>query len=223
MNRIDADIKIDYVDQYLRNEISQCEIVRRLGVSLATVQQWIRNYEIDGPNTFLRTKYKKYSTELKRNAVAEYLLGKSSQGQICKKYGILSRSRLQKWIMQYNNHKDIKSSGTGGSALMNEGRKTTFDERIDIINYCITHDRNYSQTAEKFHVSYQQVRNYVVKYEAKGVDGLIDRRGIKKAEDEMSEVEKLHAKIKVLEAEKERAEMEVTFLKKLGQIERRRT
>lgn len=159
----------------------------------------------------MQTKYKKYSTELKRNAVTEYLLGESSQSQICKKYGIFSRSRLQKWIMQYNNHKEIKSSGTGGSMLMNKGRKTIFDERIDIINYCNTHDRNYTQTAEKFHVSYQQVRNYVVKYEAKGIDGLVDRRGIKKTENEMSEVKKLHAKIKVLEAEKERAEMEETL------------
>lgn len=38
----------------------------------------------------------------------------------------------------------------------------------------------------------------------------------------MSELEKLRAEVKILRAEKERAEMGVAFLKKLEEIERRR-
>jgi hypothetical protein len=38
----------------------------------------------------------------------------------------------------------------------------------------------------------------------------------------MNELEKLQAEIKILRAEKERAEMEASFLKKLEEIERRR-
>ena len=37
----------------------------------------------------------------------------------------------------------------------------------------------------------------------------------------MSELEKLRAEVKILKAEKERAEMEASFLKKLEEIERR--
>ena len=40
--------------------------------------------------------------------------------------------------------------------------------------------------------------------------------------DEMSELEKLRAEVKILKAEKARAEMEASFLKKLEEIERRR-
>ncbi len=40
--------------------------------------------------------------------------------------------------------------------------------------------------------------------------------------NELSELEKLRAENKILRAEKERAEMEVSFLKKLDEIERRR-
>ena len=40
--------------------------------------------------------------------------------------------------------------------------------------------------------------------------------------EEMSELEKLRAENRILRAEKERAEMEASFLKKLGEIERRR-
>ena len=38
----------------------------------------------------------------------------------------------------------------------------------------------------------------------------------------MSELEKLRAEVKILRTEKEHAEMEVAFLKKLEEIERRR-
>ena len=105
---------------------------------------------------------------------------------------------------------------------MTKGRKTTFNERVEIVQYCIAHDHNYAETAAKFGVSYQQARNYTVKYEAGGVDALQDRRGRSKQVEEMSELERLRAENKILRAEKERAEMEVSFLKKLDELERRR-
>ena len=49
-----------------------------------------------------------------------------------------------------------------------------------------------------------------------------DNRGKRKPEDEMTELEKLRAENKILRAQKERAEMEASFLKKLAEIERRR-
>ena len=54
------------------------------------------------------------------------------------------------------------------------------------------------------------------------VDALQDRRGRTKPVEEMSELERLRAENRILRAEKERAEMEASFLKKLGEIERRR-
>ena len=105
---------------------------------------------------------------------------------------------------------------------MTKGRKTSFDERVEIVQYCIAHDRNYAEAAEKYKVSYQQARNYTIKYEAGGVEALKDRRGRSKSPEEMSELEKLRAENKILRAEKERVEMEVSFLKKLDAIERGR-
>lgn len=43
---------------------------------------------------------------------------------------------------------------------MTKGRKTTFEERVEIVQYCIAHDRNYTKTAEQYQVSHQQARNY---------------------------------------------------------------
>lgn len=98
--------------------VSQHQLAERLEVSLATVQQWIRNYESMGEDAFLMKHYKRYSKELKLQAVQEYLAGYGSQGDICKKYGIRSKSKLQKWIKQYNGYEVFKSYGTGGSQIM---------------------------------------------------------------------------------------------------------
>lgn len=220
--KVSVEDKIYAVNLYLDGKESQNRIASMFGVNLASVQQWIRNYESMGTDAFTLKGNKKYSKELKQQAVLDYLAGKGSQNDICKKYGIRSKAKLQIWIKQYNGHEELKSSGTGGNIIMTKGRKTTFEERIDIVQYCIAHDHNYTETAEKYQVSYQQARSYTVKYESGGVEALRDHRGKRKTPDEMTELEKLRAEVKLLRAEKERAEMEVSFLKKLEEIERRR-
>lgn len=220
--KISGNEKLTAVLRYLDGYTSQGQIASDLNVSLASVQQWIFNYESMGADVFLMKEYKKYSKELKIQAVEDYLAGLGSQVDICKKYGIRSKGKLQRWIKQYNGHEELKSSGIGGRTIMTKGRKTTFDERVEIVHYCISHDYNYAETSEKYQVSYQQVRNYTVKYEAYGVEALRDNRGKQKSQDKMSELEKLRAENKILRAEKERAEMEASFLKKLEEIERRR-
>ena len=194
----------------------------RLGVNFSSIRQWICIYKSDGDGAFHTTGNKRYPKELQEQAVRDYLSGKGSLLQICQRYGIRAKSKLLDWIKKYNGHEELKASGTGGIAIMTKGRKTTFDERVEIVQYCIAHDHNYAETAAKFGVSYQQARSYTVKYEAGGVDALQDRRGRSKPVEEMSELEKLRAENRILRAEKKRAEMEASFLKKLNEIERRR-
>lgn len=220
--KISAEDKMYAVNLYLDGVKSQHQIASMFDVSIASVQQWIRNYESMGADAFILKEYKKYSKELKQQAVLDYLAGLGSQDDICKKYNIRSKSKLQLWIKKYNSHEDLKSSRTGENVIMTKGRKTTFEERVEIVQYCIAHDHNYAKTAKQYHVSYQQARSYTVKYETSGVEALRDNRGKRKNLDEMNELEKLRAEVKILKAEKERAEMEASFLKKLDEVERRR-
>lgn len=221
MSKITPEDKIYYCQQYMEGKMTKRHITKITGLANASIHMWIKQYESMGADAFLHNGNKHYSKELKIQAVEDYLSGKDSQYEICKKYGIKSTSQLRKWILMYNSHEKMKSSGTGGIPIMTKGRKTTFEERVQIVQYCISHDHNYAQTAEKYQVSYQQARNYTIKYETNGVEGLRDKRGRRKPEAEMTEVEKLRAENKILRAEKERAEMEVSFLKKLKEIERR--
>ncbi|WP_016739764.1 helix-turn-helix domain-containing protein [Bacillus sp. FJAT-27238] len=70
-------------------------------------------------------------------------------------------------------------------------------------------------------MSYQQVYSWTNKYIKFGVDALRDKRGKRKSEKEMSELEKnLRAQNTLLQAENSREQMKIDFLKKLYEIQR---
>jgi len=163
-----------------------------------------------------------YSSELKKCAVEEYLSGAGSQADICKKYKIYSRTQLRNWIKVYNSHRELRPSrGRGSDIYMTKGRNTTYEERVEIVSYCIEHGNDYTAAIEKYGVSYQQIYAWVRKYNEKGAEGLVDKRGKRKPESEMTELEKLRAENKMLEARNKRLETENAVLKKLEEIEGR--
>ena len=221
--KISHELKIEAVERYLSGTDSYTDLAKELSVADTSVSQWVETYKNFGAEALLsKSKNTSFSSELKFAAVQDCINGKGSLRDIRLKYGLRSHEQLRSWIMKYNGHEVIRSSHSG-EVLMTKGRKTTFDERIEIVKYCIEHNRDYNETAQHFKVSYQQVYSWTQKYESGGVEALQDRRGKNKPEDQMSELEKLRAQNKLLEAENRRKQMEIDFLKKLEEIERRRS
>ena len=164
-------------------------------------------------------KNKKYSAELKMQAVQSYQAGEGSLREICRKYGISDKHVLQDWIKWYNGHREYKErSSAKGEIYMTKGRKTTQEERAEIVAFCIEHNYDYGLTVETYNVSYQQIYSWVRKYEEGGVDKLRDNRGRTKPVVEMTEIEKLKAEMKILEAKNRRLEIENEFIKKLQEL-----
>ena len=164
-------------------------------------------------------KRKKYSPEVKVQVVEEYKAGKGSLRSICKKYGIKDHKTLREWISCYNGHKEFRErSIAGGEIYMTKGRKTTQEERAQIVAFCIEHSKDYALTVETYRVSYQQIYSWVRKYEASGVDGLVDRRGKAKPENELIEAERLRQENRMLQAMLKDKEMEIALLKKLKEL-----
>lgn len=221
--RISNEVKLITVINIINNRVGLKDAARSLGIAYQSIQKWIAIYKGFGTEGFnKRNENHKYTSELKEQAVTEYLGGNSSLMDICIKYKIRSHNQLQDWIMKYNSHNKLKTSGNGGILVMTKGRATIYKERIEIIKYCIENENNYAETAEKYKVSYQQVYSWIKKYQTKGIEALQDGRGKRKKESEMSELEKLKVKNKLLEAENHRQLMEIEFLKKLDEVERRR-
>jgi transposase len=164
-----------------------------------------------------------YTSQFKDRVVQEYLSGAGSELDLAVKYGICSRRTVSSWIKQYNSHEDTLKSYLGGRIHMTKGRKTTLAERIEIVEYCIENDLDYTKTAEQFRVSYTQVYSWVKKYNGRGVSALKDSRGKGKSLEDMNEMERLQAENKLLEAKNKHLQMENDVLKKLEELERGRS
>jgi len=223
MSRISETDKILAVKAYLAGEGSTYSQAERLGVSQVTFRAWIVKYKTFGESGLRGvTTRMQYTPEVKLAAVTAYLSGKGSQKEICRSYKIKDRKVLRDWIKVYNGHKELRpSKGRGSDIYMTKGRNTTYEERVEIVSYCVERDNDYAATMEKYGVSYQQIYSWIRKYNEKGVEGLVDKRGKRKLESELTELEKLRAENRMLEARNKRLETENAVLKKLGEIERR--
>ena len=221
-SKISHEIKIQIVEDYLAGKISLQSTATKLGVNRTVVDGWIRKYKAFGREGLINKGYNSsYSSEIKTQAVIDYLNGKGSLNDICIKYKISAIGILQQWIKKYNGHKMFKTHVTRGDKIMTKGRKTTYEERIEIVSFCIANANDYNLTSNKFNVSYQQVYTWVKKYNKNGYNALVDRRGKNKSFNELTESERFSAQLKLLEAENRRLKMENDFLKKLEEIERR--
>ena len=184
--------------------------------------EWVKIYIANGPTAFTRPKENRsYSAELKRTAVLDYLSGGGSYVDVAIKYNIRSKSQLKRWVLKYNANRELKDYCPNREVYMAEARrKTTIEERKTIVEYCITHNRNYKETASLYDVSYSQVYDWVRKYDVKGEDGLVDKRGHHKTDDELDELERLRRENQRLKRKLEEQDMLVELLKKVKEFER---
>lgn len=218
-----ASKKLAILEQITSGEIGFNAAVKKYGINKTTLMKWRRRYNLYGYEGLKsRTHNRSYSAELRLQAVKDYLDGGLSKYQIIDKYKIASTTQLSNWIKKYNGHSSLKAY-KGEATAMTKGRSTTWQERIDMVQYCLAHQHNYQKTADHFQVSYQQVYQWVKKFEAGGQDALKDGRGRKKASEELTETDRQKLEMKQLEYEIERLRAENAFLKKLQEFQRRRS
>lgn len=217
-----AELKLKIVEDCLNGRDNPNHVMTSQGIPHTTVDEWIAKYKAEGPTVFLTPeKNRRYSVELKKQVVEEYLSGKSSILELMSKYAIRAKRQIREWIKIYNNRGDFREIVEGGSYTVRT-RSTTQEERLAIVKECIENGMSYSEAAVKNEVSYQQVRNWVLRYREMGEAGLEDRRGQrKKDQSPRTREEELEQKIAQLEHEKYLLEAENWLLKKVKELERR--
>lgn len=199
------------------------DVAQKYDICKNTLLKWRHRYGLYGYDGLeIRIHNKRYPEELKLQATQDYLSGNYSQYQIIDKYKIASCTQLARWINKYNSHSCLKSNGNGGAHAMTKGRSTNWKERIDIVLYCLSNNHDYQSTSETYKISYQQVYQWVKKYEDGGEDTLKDGRGRNKEPEELSEADRQKLAMKKLQYENERLRAENAYLKKLQELERRR-
>ena len=206
---------------YINGNHSRSEICNCLHISTRTIQDWAAIYKKHGIlGLTKKTKNRSYSKEFKMELVRKYISGEASSVDLAHQYDI-SSGLLRNWIKMYNANIELKDYNPKQEVYMAKARrKTTIDERKEIVNYCIEHNRNYKETAALYNVSYSQVYSWMKKYDSEGEEGLIDKRGHHKLDDEVDELERLRRENVRLKRQLEEKDMTVELLKKVKEFGR---
>lgn len=222
MAKYTAEIKLAACKDFLNGKLSHKKICQKYGISFnesncsSILNEWILRYQVLGENAFIKTKgNRSYHHEEKVRIVEEYLAGKGSLQLIAAKYGIPSKETLRKWILKYNANRELKDYNPMREVYMAEARrKTTIEKRKEIVEYCLSHEIAYKDTASLYDVSYSQVYSWVRKYDATGEEGLSNKRGRHKTDDEVDELERLRRENKRLKRQLKENDMLIQLLKK---------
>ena len=185
---------------------------RKYSISNHTIRTWKLIYKFQGIQ----------GREYKASLVEEYQKSDEKLEEFAIRHGLRGRTQLSQWIMGYN-ESILEDCRSGKRDSRMKGRKTTFDERLEIIEQLIRHDVDYNWAAEHYNVSYNQVYGWYRKYTGSGnnPESLRDRRGKAKPESEFTELDRLKMENKLLKARLHQQEMEIAFAKKFVEISNR--
>ena len=218
-----VEAKVRAAERYLRGEASAAGIAAEMEMGKrgkSTVREWAATYRENGIEGFhLKEGNSSYTVETKQQAVEEYLQGKGSLREISRKYHIPNKETLRQWVEVYNSNRELRGYNPRPEVYVAMRKKTTKEEREEIVRYCLEHGKDYKGTAAKYEVSYSQVYQWVRHYEEQGEAGLEDRRGKRKSDDEVDELERLRRENLRLKAELQKSERLNLLLKKVKEFE----
>jgi transposase-like protein len=211
------ELKLEIVKRYLKGESSTL-LTREYNISgkkaVNRILEWTNKYKSIGEIAFDESiTNKSYSKELKERVIKDYLDGKDSYEGLANKYNISNGQIVRDWVLKYNNGIEITDYNPKGDVYTMKSRKTSFEERLEIVKYVLDNNNDYKGAADKYGVPYANVYNWVKKYLEHGETGLRDSRGrtsssttkkeLTVEEQQALEIESLKAKIKRLELHNE--------------------
>lgn len=207
--------------EYLDGLGSYKQLSDKYKIGCKTLREWVDKYRIYGNAAFVyKTGNASYSSNFKTMCVEAVLSCEGSVDDIVAKYNISSRRVLIRWIECYNANKELKDYAPKRKVYMADARrKTTIEERKEIVEYCIKHNRDYKESASIYGVSYSQVYSWVKKFDSKREEGLLDKRGHHKNDDEVDELERLRRENLRLKQQLKEKDMTVELLKKVREFE----
>ena len=216
-----SEIRAMVSQEYLNGLGSYRYLAAKYQIGCTQLREWVAKYRQHGLSAFQsKISNTPYSSEFKTLCAEAVLSGEGNVDDIVAKYNISSRKLLRDWISMYNANRELKDYNPKREVYMAEARrKTTIDERMKIVHYCIEHNRNYKDTASLYDVSYSQVYSWVKKYDADGEEGLSDKRGHHKTDGEVDELERLRRENLRLKRQLEEKDMVVELLKKVKEFE----
>lgn len=216
-----AEEKLTLLEEFRQSGLSVRTFERQHSLGHSLLARWQQRYERDGPEGLSEArKNKHYSAALKLAAVLAYQAGEGTLSELAIRFGLRAEKQLQDWLSKYNEDKTLTASPFR-KQVPTMSRKTTFEERIEVVEYVTKGKHSYSEAAEHFQVSYQQARSWVLRAKDGDYEALVDNRGHHKAQADLTENEKLRLEVRRLKAELADKELVEAFVKKLKELQRR--
>ena len=219
------ELKLEIVKRYLKGE-SAIHLVNEYGMPASMndkVRKWAHKYEICGDIAFDNFQNNKsYSKELKERIINEYINGNGSAEYLANIYDVSTAEIVRRWVLKYNKGIGIKDYNPKGDVYTMKSRKTTFEEKLEIVNYALAN--SVKEAADKYTVPYMNVYQWITKYKERGEDGLKDGRGRPNSNVSIKELtleEKQAMEIEKLKNELKRKDMVIEVLKKNIEIQER--
>lgn len=220
------ELKLEIIKRYLNGE-SPTALSNEYNLPNSyrnKIIDWAHRYEELGESGFeLSNKNKSYSKDFKLKVINEYLTGKDSFQGLANTYNISACEIVRRWVLAYNNGEKIRDYDPKSEVYTMKSRKTTLEERLEIVKYVLNNNNDYKGAADHYNVPYANVYNWVKKYNTKGEDSLSDKRGrpSDKPTQELTELEKKDIEIEKLKRQLEREQKVNEVLKKNLEIRER--
>ena len=164
----------------------------------------------------------KYSYEIKKKLVTEYLKGEAGYDYLTKKYHLPSTSTARRWINAY------KAFGEEGLMRSKENKKYTFGFKKHVVELYLTTEVSYQELAVSVGIKTPGVvTEWVRKYRSGGFDALRPKRKGRKPQvakpekEQIPQTEKEKADteyLRQLEEENLRLRIENAYLKELRRL-----
>jgi transposase len=220
------EVKIKACRDYETNLGSFKKIADEIGANKEVVRRWYLTYKEHGPSAFEPSnKHRSYSKEFKLSVIEEYNSGKYSLADLSAKYN-MPTGVIRKWVNKWYNGMEIEDYNPKGDVYTMKSRRTTFEERLEIVKWVIENDMSYKDAADKYAITYALVYRWTRAYIDKGPEALKhQKRGPKPKskmdESKLTEVEKLKLELESEKALRKRREFELEVLKKKEEFERK--
>lgn len=173
-----VDIKEQVVKDYLDGK-SYGELIEKYNLPVSCgknyILNWTKSYKDKGRDGLTNiSSVPRYSYETKLQAVNDYLSNKGTYYEIAKKYNIANPNVILEWIKKYSKNEKFMVFGTVDTYRNIKARPTVFEERLQIVKYCILRQKRYIDAAELFDVSFHQVLNWTEQFLLIGEEALVD-------------------------------------------------
>lgn len=224
--KFSKEVKIKACERYRKGLGSFGSIAKEVGCTEWVMRNWYYTYRAYGSEAFnTRRTNCSYSKAFKVSIVDSYLTGEYSLTELSAKH-MIAYSVVRKWVNTYNSGIELKTYDPKSEVYTMKSRRTTFEERLEIVNWVIANDMNYKEAASKFQIPYALVYKWTKDYLKDGAEALTYKKRGPKAksiidESSLSEIERLKLALEREQALRKRAEFELEVLKKKEEFERK--